>query len=222
MNALNLGIPPAARLAGEPKASPAWEPALTRAYQSSSTFESKPRKRGRQRTQIIVPTATITTRNALALKTHLSFEGWMKMKGNWSNLSVQKSLSYHLHIKKASQRDRTHQNKKKDRKSAEVAPWLAGMVFLRFAYWGHIALIMRLINTPPLFVRCQHKNLGQSGAVRGMDIRPRVDTEPETSTSHPGEDDELGTPVAIDRSRSDSEWRVELQVVISVMGWCVR
>lgn len=43
-------------------------------------------------------------------------------------------VSYHLHIKKASQRDRTHQNKKKDRKSAEVAPWLAGMVFLRFAY----------------------------------------------------------------------------------------
>lgn len=46
------------------------------------SIESKPRKRGRQRTQIIVPTATITTRNALALKTHLSFEGWMKMKGN--------------------------------------------------------------------------------------------------------------------------------------------
>lgn len=43
-------------------------------------------------------------------------------------------VSYHLHIKKASQRDRTHQNKKKDKKSAEVAPWLAGMVFLRFAY----------------------------------------------------------------------------------------
>lgn len=65
---------------------------------------------GKTRTQIKVPIQTIGTKHALALNSHANLDGWIKMNGSCMS-----------------------QNRKKDKKSRDVAPCAAGIEFGRRA-----------------------------------------------------------------------------------------